>query len=453
MRHAAYCRVTGAIALTSLLGACAGQVSKQDAATFDAYLTQGNYSAAAQYAHNAGQIAPDGTSKNLIWSLQDGAALTYAGNTAHVIPVLDGAEALMQKRDLQTVGDGQYAYATYDGVMANTYKALDFLAQGDRANARVEFNRVEDRQRRAKDDFAKEQAAFASHTQASAASNNKIDFTKAIRSVQSSKEYQDAERDLQNYGGYIPFINPLPTYLAAIFRIANSTSNDDLDKAAGALREVRGMVGPNALLDSDLALTARNASRTPRTWIVYESGESPTFAEYRVIFPVPVVGKSNYMSTVTVALPRMVFHRPASTGLHVTDSAGTNATTQSIGSFDRVMASEFQQRLPGIMTRAVGEAAVKVAMQEAAGQTNNSLLKLATAVAANISTADTRSWTALPSTFAAARMAPPADGKLHLVTDTGTDLGDVTVPSGQSAIVYVKLFAPGGRPAIRVYPL
>ena len=50
-------------------------------------------------------------------------------------------------------------------------------------------------------------------------------------------------------------------------------------------------------------------------------------------------------------------------------------------------------------------------------------------------------------------MAPPADGKLHLTTDTGIDLGDVSVPAGQSSIVYVKLFAPGGQPAIQVYPL
>jgi len=453
MRNSACCRVVGALALTSVLAACAGQVSKQDAANFDVYLAQGNYPAAAQFAQNAGQIAPDGATKNLLWSLQDGAALTYSGDKARVVPVLEGAEALMQTRDLQTIGDGQYAYATYDGVMADTYVALAFLAAGDRANARVEFNRVEDRQRRAKEDFAKEKAALDSQAQASEAKNSTVDFTKAVGSVQTSKEYQDAQRDLQNYGGYAPFINPLPTYLASIFRIANSTGNDDLDKAANGLREVRGLVGANALLDSDIALTTPKAAHKPQTWIVYESGQAPTFAEYRVTFPVPIVGKSNYISTVTIALPRIVFHPPASTGLRVATSAGKTATTLPIGSFDRVMAAEFQQRQPAIMTRAVIEAAVKVAMQEVAGQTNNSFLKLATAVASNISVADTRSWTALPSSFAATRMAPPADGKLHLTTDTGIDLGDVSVPADQSSIVYVKLFAPGGQPAIQVYPL
>ena len=44
----------------------------------------------------------------------------------------------------------------YEKVMLNTYKGLNFMALGDFVNARIEFNRALDRQRRAKDYFSSE---------------------------------------------------------------------------------------------------------------------------------------------------------------------------------------------------------------------------------------------------------------------------------------------------------
>src|SRR3546814_12943453 len=46
-----------------------------------------------------------------------------------------------------------YSPAVYDTVMLNTYKALNFWQQGDHENARVEWNRTDDRQRRASEPF------------------------------------------------------------------------------------------------------------------------------------------------------------------------------------------------------------------------------------------------------------------------------------------------------------
>jgi len=34
-----------------------------------------------------------------------------------------------------------YIGTEYDGVMANTYKAIDYMQKGDTSSARVEFNR------------------------------------------------------------------------------------------------------------------------------------------------------------------------------------------------------------------------------------------------------------------------------------------------------------------------
>src|SRR3546814_2844605 len=49
-----------------------------------------------------------------------------------------------------------YSPAVYDTVMLNTYKALNFWQQGDYDNARIEWNRTDDRQRRASEHFESE---------------------------------------------------------------------------------------------------------------------------------------------------------------------------------------------------------------------------------------------------------------------------------------------------------
>jgi len=105
------------------------------------------------------------------------------------------------------------------------------------------------------------------------------------------------------------------------------------------------------------------------------------------------------------------------------------------------------------MTRVVLEAVLKAGLQTAAAQTGNGLLQLAAVVVSNVSTADTRSWTALPKGFQAARVDAPKDGMVHLRIDGGVDLGNIQVPADQASIVYVKELASGGKPSIQVFRL
>ena len=118
------------------------------------------------------------------------------------------------------------------------------------------------------------------------------------------------------------------------------------------------------------------------------------------------------------------------------------------------MATEFQRHQTAILTRAVAEVALKVAVQSAAAQSGSSLLQLGALVASNVSTADTRSWTALPKEFQAVRIDAPKSGTLRLRSDSGQDLGTVSVPvTERGAIVYVKQQTAGGAPSLEVYKL
>jgi hypothetical protein len=101
-----------------MLSGCAGGVSTHDVAGFDSQLKGGNYPGAAASAVAAGKIAPDGKSDNLLWSLNAGAAMVYAGDPAHAIPVLDNAKDMIDQRTKGAIKDkGQYSAKTYDGVM------------------------------------------------------------------------------------------------------------------------------------------------------------------------------------------------------------------------------------------------------------------------------------------------------------------------------------------------
>lgn len=436
-----------------LLAGCAGGVSRQDAMTFNTTLAQGDYSSAAKVALTSGSIEPDGKSKNLAWSLNAGSTLVYAGQPAQAVKVLDGAEVLMKEQDLSNFGNTQYEYATYDGIMVNIYKGLAFLGAGDKASARVEFNRVGDRQSRAEEEFAKKKQKL--DEEVSKKADGSFDMAAAMQRAQEDNSYQEFQKELGKYANYRPFINPAASYLRALYLMSNADSASDLEMARAELIRVRDMVGPNKLIKEDLALLTQNHKKaTAKTWVVFENGQAPTFAEYRITFPVPVLQHKGRIgvSAVTIALPRMDFH-PQADGHLLVAANKAEAQTSPIGDFDRVMASEFQRRQDAIMARAVAEAMVKIGLQSAANQTNNQLLQIVALVGSQISSADTRSWTSLPKVFEAARVDAPKDGRLTLRTQSGSPIGTVDVPADQSSIVYVKEVAPGSSPSIQVFPL
>ena len=359
----------------------------------------------------------------------------------------------MKTRDLSRFGNTQYKYATYDGVMVNVYKALAFLAAGDKADARVEFNRVGDRQMRAEEEFAKEKAKLDEEAQRRATGN--FDLNAAIRNAQSQSTYRAAQAELGLYANYRPFINPAASYLRALYLLNNADTASDLEAARAELVRVNDMVGANPIVKSDLALCrAASKRRKPYTWVVFENGSAPTFAQYNITFPIPVIGKGGRVGAgvVTVAMPRMMFHAAAASRL-VVAASGTQMRTTPIGGFDRVMATEFSRRQPAIITNTVLEAGLKAGLQTAAAQTGNRLLEIGALMVSNVSTADTRSWTALPKGFQAARIDTPKDGMVHIITDGGTDLGTIQVPTERPSIIYVKEITAGGKPSIQVFPL
>ena len=338
-------------------------------------------------------------------------------------------------------------------VMINAYKALAFLASNDKDNARVEFNRTYDRQRRAVEFYEKELAAAQADT-AKKQSSGGFDLNGSMQELAKNDEYQSNQRVLSSYGKYADFVNPLPTYLSGIFFL-NSGDISDAAKARTDLKRVAEMVQGQSELRPDLAMAEARASGRPvppTVWVVFENGQSPLLQPYNVTFPVPVLGGRGVTAgVVTVALPKFVPQSLAYQSFDV-QAGGARASSFVISDFDAVMGAEFNKRYPTIVASAVAEVAVKIALQSVANKSNNALFQIAALVGSQVSTADTRSWSLLPKRFDVARLASPADGRLQIQPSGGSAI-TITVPAGKPAIVMIKAMRPGSPLVANVYPL
>ena len=217
--------------LCCLLASCAAQQIRQREAFVNHY-SQGNYQAAYQEALSRGQIKENGASKDLLWSLNAGSSAFFTGQYGNAINIFDFAENQMKLNDTQGVAaEGatttaallindnvrDYQFTSYDAVMLNTYKALAFLGDRKKDSARVEFNRADDRQRRAVEQFSKERQNLAKSLEAQSQQDPSVDYNSTLQAAVGNKDFVERMQAIDKWGSYGPFVNPLATYLHGLF--------------------------------------------------------------------------------------------------------------------------------------------------------------------------------------------------------------------------------------------
>ena len=136
-------------------------------------------------------------------------------------------------------------------------------------------------------------------------------------------------------------------------------------------------------------------------------------------------------------------------------AGGQTVSTVPIADMDAILAQEFDQRLPGIITRTVLSTLIKEGAyrggQVATLYASNDWRVQAASFAAvtlvgsayryAMNTADTRCWELLPKEFQVAQLPMPADRKVHVTL--GERSMDVAVPAScRSAVLYVSAPSP-----------
>ena len=448
---------------------CAGMADVRGSQEFLGPYVEGDYMGAATTL--GGDDALNYDEQNLFTSLQVGLALRAAGEFGPSQVAFDRAESqLLWKSNrissledlvgagLTVVGNDlmrSYPGNIYDGVLVNTYKAINALHMGDEARARVELNRSDQRQANAVDQLAVKVRALGASE--SAEPNQTASIDSAYNGVmQPDGAVAQRLAAVEALGEYRDLRNPFTDWLHGAFRLATGEANraSDLFRNAAALDGRR-----NRYTLEDLAVAEEAAGglggATPRVWVVHEDGIGPRLEEFRLQFNVITLSGP---VLAAIALPEFVPGTPA-VGPLVVRSDGVDYRTEALLHVDRYAATEFRAGYDAIVGKAVASAVVKTLAQVAVNEAvkdESPVVKILGALAnvgiAASTRADTRMWHVLPHSIGIASLPRPADGRLSIVFG-GRQTVDVALPLTSFSLVTVKTVGAGAPPVVHVAPM
>lgn len=319
--------------------------------------------------------------------------------------VFSGAAAVMVNENVKT-----YRGNIYEGVLMNYYKALVLMKEGKNALARVEFNRANDRQRRAKDYFKKDiQQALADQESQNKQDSNiqKVDRNHTANEAKALLAQQYSNLDA--YQAYNNFINPAVSYVSALFFMLES----DWAKSIDLYKESYGM-SKAGVIDEDIRVLESRKRRdsTTYTWLIIEDGMSPTKEEVSINLPTYLV--SSNVLHVGIALPKLVDGKEFYTNLNV---KGNNKTfkASTIADLEGVIANEFQAQFDFIVARAISSAVLKAVTQSVLSDQAGIYGSLVGMIySASTTSADVRISSVLPKKIHAVQI-PNAAGSYQLI--------------------------------------
>ena len=317
----------------------------------------------------------------IIWRLEQGAVLRGNGQYADSNKAFDQAQAKIDEYAQKAkVRVGQEAGAlmsnqanldyegrSYDGIMLNTYKALNYLQLGEPDKARVELIRAYQRQQDAveinkKRIEAAQSQATATNTAATTddsgskfkkranspanadatANTNSAAVDKAQKDPKFQAQMQGIYNGLGNLKPYANYVNPFTVYLDGLYFMANPADASDLERAHKSLERVAGFDPDNQYVKQDLAAVdgvMQGKPLTPTTYVIFETGCAPVRDQIRIDIPVllprvPYVGaafptlkfQGNYLPSLTV-----IANSPIVTANDtVTTASSTTVTTNNV---------------------------------------------------------------------------------------------------------------------------
>jgi hypothetical protein len=436
------------LAMATLLFFAGCNPARSNLAVFNTHFEMHDYEKSALFAEKKIRTKGNPAGEDLLWALQLATVERLRQNYQKSTQTFDKSEDMLKYYDEQfrvadvisttIVNDNALPYRgeEYDGVMLNTYKALNFMAEGNNDLARVEFNRALDRQRRAKEKFNEEIAKLQQQLDKSRQGNS-ANAKSIVEDPNTSKLLEQKYPNLYAFEAYPDFVNPFATYMAGVF----FNLVGDHAKAVDLLKESCGMAKDNPYVCEDLLATEQILDGKARlrntAWLIFENGLGPVKEEFRIDLPLFLAtNKPRYFG---IALPKLVPRSSAYPFLTI-DVNGATYQTRPVADMDRVIQTEFSKDFKGILTRAIISATAKAVAQYALEDRNNSSFAAVLMAAYNLATtaADVRIWTSLPKDFQVARFQIPKTGKLT-ITPAGDSSFDIGIPDCNNMIVYVKI--------------
>ena len=398
---------------------------------------------------------------DFLWALQSGILAYQVGESNSANEYLEGAEVFFEGVSgenafnsgfksfasiLLSNGMFEYSGAFYESVFINHYKALNAVMSGDFQGARVEFNRANDRQRRAKDYFADYIAK-----RDESIDSNRGEYGEKTQNVNLGKSYDKATeiygahyQNLRAYRAFEGYVNPYISYLSGIFFLAQG----DFDKASDLLKESYAITGQKEILDDIAILDKRKrnliSERTKSyTWIIIEEGRIPKKEEIR--FDLPLFFVNANVLSFNIALPVLRESYAYSVAYNVRGGAIRDSKAFQIADISPLVANEFEIELPYTIFTALLSSSYKAYLQYFLGEKLGLFGSLAGAVFSyTTSNADIRSARILPLRFYAMRfLNKNGDFALYngsqKLRDFAFDSACESLCAGSDNIIYARI--------------
>jgi hypothetical protein len=447
------------VVVLSLPFVCGCNAPREQLIAFNQYFEASDFNSATAFAEKNIQKRKNPNGEDLLWTLQAAAAKRILQDYNSSTQLLDNAEKHLQYYDTRpSLGDEVAAIAIndnampykgeeYDGVMANTYKALNFMSENKPDLARVEFNRAIDRQRRTKEKFEKEIKE----------TKEKIDkmpygnlINQTISDPNMGQTLHNKYPELYEYQAYKDYTNPFVTYLASVYfnAVGEPSTARDL------LKETYGLVPENKYVEAEFKeteeLLAKNENFKNTVWVVFENGLGPVKEEFRIDLPLFIAIHQVYYAGI--ALPKLQYRDSAFSYLQI-EADGTQYNTAVVSNMDRVINSEFKKDFDAILMRAIISTTGKIVAQYALTQQGSDAANIGAMLIAAYSfattAADVRIWTALPKDFQIARFPKPQN-KILKITPFNAQPFDIELPNCDNVLVYVKIINRNSRPVYNI---
>lgn len=300
----------------------------------------------------------------------------------------------------------------YEGAMVNYYKALLYMSENNYADARVEFNRASDRQRRIKEYYEKEIAKAQQEEQE--AYKNKENRGDPAKQKEEGNKFLQSYSNLSKFSSLNGYINPMIDYISGVFFMLEG----DYAKAIDFLKESYG-VAKSEVIKEDLENAQKKGYEKKQTWIIIEDGKSPFKIEKR--FAMPVYTGSSILN-VAIALPDMKEGVEFAKAYEIKGDKAYGA--YKISSLNPLVFNEFSKQIPFIITRGVISTTTKALIQHGGQKLTKGTgwLNVFTTIGGMIYTAattkaDLRISTLMPDSFYVARIEN-TEGEYKIFADS-----------------------------------
>jgi len=420
------------------------------------------------------------TGDEIMWRLEAGSMNFHLGNFKNSVEQFSIAERLIHEYDdrakvsvrdagaeagtaVTNLNTLPYRGFCRDRIALSIYKSLAYLGNDNESAFRAQLRRLRNEQKKVQDDyrefFEKEKAEIDAEKKSNPEAAKKTEEAEKENSNGGNAQNTEFNAGLEDVKkiankGYGNFLNPAAIFLSGL----GSVRDENFDNARVDFKRLYEAMPNNPLMQRYYVTVLRKSgrpvpgilSKVPPfefplerdcVYVIFANGKSAAFKQIAVYFP------------IMTAWPMCEFYTAPFEKMQV-QADGKKHSTLILADMDGILAQEFNERLPGIITRIVLSTLIKEAAYygglTAIWKSNmNPLVKAITLLSVAIggaayrtamNTADTRSWEILPKEFQLTQFPMPKNREITLdLIGNGSTEKTVQLPEDcRSAIIFVS---------------